>query len=410
MNNMKLTEISNSLSSITTRKSPTTTRKSPSYSYFNKLLFFSIFAVLSGVAGLNWLVDPYGVFRVSKVQGFNHEKPQKFDNDRLFKTTDIIHLKPATILLGSSRMRQGLNPESPLLQEYLPVYNLGLNGSNIYELRKYLEHSITNNPNLKRVILGIDFFMFNGERELQTAFVENRLNKKHFMPNDLLNTLFSLTALSDSKATLIASQKSSLNRADINYGDNGFLPYRNPDSAKQEWRFQSSIRQYLDFHDQYRLSPEYLQEYRKIVEICRQQGIELKVFISPAHAIQWETIAATGEWNTFEQWKREIVKINPVWDFSGYNSITTESLKKPMENYTDSSHYTPQIGDLMLKRLFNKDISMIPQDFGVLMTPDNLESHLKSIRKSRKQWQENHLEEQELVRQVKKEFDQKTQQ
>ncbi len=376
------------------------------YRSFSRLLLLSILTIFTSVAAFNWVIDPYGIFNGIKQQGLNHNKPKKLDNDRLFKTADIIHLKPATILLGSSRMRQGMNPEYVELQKYPPVYNLGLNGSNIYELRKYLEHSLVNNPDLKVVVLGIDFFMFNGERELQIAFDENRLNKFYIVPNDLLNTLFSLTALTDSKNTVLTSIKTRQDTTISDYGKLGFLPYRNLNPERLQGNFQLSIRQYFDFHNQYTLSPDLLDEYRKIVEICQKKGIDLKVFISPAHAVQWETIATTGEWETFEQWKREIVKIHPVWDFADYNSITTENLDKNMKNYTDSSHYTPAVGDLVINRLFKVKTETLPPDFGVFITEENIEKHLESNRQSRQKWQGNHPEEIELVKQVYQDFNQ----
>ncbi|GFZ91240.1 hypothetical protein [Okeania sp. KiyG1] len=74
--------------------------------------------------------------------------------------------------------------------------------------------------------------------------------------------------------------------------------------------------------------------------MCQENNIKLILFISPSHATQWEAIRATGEWSTFEEWKREVVKITPVFDFSGYNTITTEPIHNDMENYRDNSHYT----------------------------------------------------------------------
>ena len=41
-------------------------------------------------------------------------------------------------------------------------------------------------------------------------------------------------------------------------------------------------------------SQQYWSDFVKIVELCRQNKIDLKVFISPAHATQWESIK--GNW------------------------------------------------------------------------------------------------------------------
>ncbi|MGK7931297.1 MAG: hypothetical protein AB4041_07675 [Microcystaceae cyanobacterium] len=380
-----------------------------SYLKFNQLLLTTIFTILSAVVGINWLVDPYGIFKTPKIQGFNQDKPQRADNDRLFKTADIIHVRPKTILLGSSRMRQGIDPDSSSLKKNTtsPIYNLGLNGSNIYELRKYLEHTLVNNPDLKQVVIGIDFFMFNENQELQAAFDKERLEKTYIIPKDLLNTLLSLTAVSDSKETLRSSWKSRQKTQDLNQQDNGFSPYKNPKLKDQEWRFKNAVSVYFNFHHDYELSPELIGEFEKIVNICQENNIDLKVFISPSHGIQWESIAATQRWDSFEKWKREMVKLHPVWDFSGYNSITTETLSQDnlMKNYTDSSHYTPKVGNLVLNRIFEENQSTIPDDFGILLTQDNIEQQLSQIRSDRKIWQENHPQEVQLVKDIKQKFD-----
>jgi len=39
-----------------------------------------------------------------------------------------------------------------------------------------------------------------------------------------------------------------------------------------------------------------------------------------------EVIRVTGLWQEFEQWERELTEMAPVWDFSGYNSITSKSI------------------------------------------------------------------------------------
>ena len=74
-----------------------------------------------------------------------------------------------------------------------------------------------------------------------------------------------------------------------------------------------------------------------------------------------------------------MVAITPVWDFSGYNSITTQPIKPVMNNYVDNSHYSPPIGAFVLNRVLSHNVEQVPKDFGVLMTPDNIEQHLANI-------------------------------
>ncbi|NEQ87322.1 MAG: hypothetical protein F6K26_47080, partial [Moorea sp. SIO2I5] len=112
---------------------------------------------------------------------------------------------------------------------------------------------------------------------------------------------------------------------------------------------------------------------------------------------QWESLRVSGLWPELEKWKSRLVEITAVWDFSGYNSITTEAIGEGMKNYWDSSHYREEVGDLILNRLFSYQSQTVPEDFGVLITPENVESHLGKIRNERESWAENNPDLVQLV-------------
>ncbi|HEY9651832.1 MAG TPA: hypothetical protein V6C95_14290 [Coleofasciculaceae cyanobacterium] len=383
-----------------------TERNKNKYRNFNLSFLLAIFSPLFLAGLFNIIVDPYDVFDTPNFLNVNSSKPHKDKNDRLFKALDIIRIKPVTILLGSSRTKQGLDPNHPALvnnNNHQPAYNLGLNGLNLHEELRYLQHAIANQKKLTLVIIGIDFFSFNAYLKNQVSFDERRLEKQYLTPKDFINVVFSLNALSASQETIIASIYDK--NKDSDYGENGFMPYRNIKKNEVDWRFKSGITDFFQNHAQYNLSKEHLEDFKKIVSMCKQNNITLKVFISPSHATQWEAIRATGHWQTFEQWKRELVKITPVWDFSGYNSVTTEPISYDMQDYTDNSHYTPKIGNLVLNRLLSYQDEKVPNDFGILITSDNVESQLVKIRADREIWATKNSDEVKLVQQVKYQYD-----
>lgn len=388
---------------LSQQKSSNFQAKRKKYRRYNWMFLGAALMPVLTVGMFNIIVDPYDVFNTPNFLGINHSKPRKDNSDRLFKATDIIRIKPVTILIGSSRTKQGLDPNHPGLKNEQPAYNLALNGINLYELRRYLEHAIANQRKLDLVILGLDFFMFNTFVENQPTFSEKRLEKQQIFLDDFINVTFSSDALLASQETIVDSQ---INPPDnIGYGDNGFMPYRNPDPEKTQWRFESNIKVYYQFNGKYQLSTQFLDELKKVVELCQKYQIKLIPFISPSHATQWEAIRATGEWSTFEEWKRKVVKTTPVFDFSGYNSITTEPIHNDMENYTDNSHYTPKVGDLILNRILDYQEADVPNDFGILINPENIESHLEKIRKDREVWAKNNPDEVKLVKEIKQKYD-----
>ena len=364
------------------------------YKYFNLIYLSFILVSMLGVGLFNYIIDPYGIFNQFYLTKLNDIKPKKDDNDRLFKAVDIINLRPTTVIIGSSRTKQGIRTDHAAFSGQQNVYNLALNGANIYELKRYLEHAIYNQQNLKTVMLGLDFFMFNRWSENQPGFVEYRLEKKQIAYQDIINVLFSIDALQSSQQTISQSIIENEEQSD---NLRGFQIRKDADNGQTKWRFESSIELSYEFYEKYDLSQQNLDYFREIVSLCQNNNIELLLFISPSHATQWESIAALGKWETFEQWKRELVKITSLWDFSDYNNITSEPIKDVMENYADSSHYRENVGNLILNRIYNQNIDQIPDNFGILITEDNIESHLANIRQRRQVWQQNNPEEAELV-------------
>ena len=365
-----------------------------SFSRYNYILLLYTTIPLIIVGFFNWFIDPQDIFKSSDITTINHAKIKKDNNDRLFKAVDIIRLQPENIIMGSSRTKQGIDPDFLAIQGEANYYNLAINGPNFYEIKRYIEHAIYNQPNLKTIILGVDFFMFNQNLDNQPTFTNSRLEKKHLIIEDIVKNLFSLDAANNSIETIKASQ-SSTDAIDNNYGADGFMP-RKLQNEKIIPLFHKSIALYYELHSDYQFSKAYWNDFQDIVELCRQNNIDLKVFISPAHATRWESIYTTKKWDVLEQWKRELAKLVPVWDFSGYNSITTEPISNEMKNYIDDSHYTPQIGNLIIERILGKE-SEIPADFGTLIDSKNIEQHLKKIRSDRQKWLKNNPEEVEMV-------------
>ena len=363
------------------------------YKRFNiAFLAFTLPSLLS-LGLFNIAIDPYGVFNSPEILRLNSLKPKQFLNVRLFKAIKITQIKPKTLLLGSSRTDLGLNPQHPSLASKQPAYNLGLVGPNIYEIKRYFEHTLKNQPELETVVLGIDLFMFNEHKQNAIDFAESRLEKENVTWSDLLNMTLSTNAIEASVETIKSSNNSD---AYYLYHPHGLrYVYQNKPHQSPRKRFKGSLYGLFnsnEYYHNYKLSAKFLQDFKDIVAICEQRNIELKVFISPSHASQWESLYISGLWEVFEQWKRELVKITPIWDFSGYNTITTELIGKEMKNYWDSSHYRQEVGDLVLDRLFNTPENKVPSDFGILVTNNKIESHLANIRTERELWVKNHPE------------------
>ena len=349
------------------------------YRSFNLILLGVVAGSSSLVAGFNVAIDPFGVMDTPMVKGVNQSKPETVYNTRLYKAIDLTRQNAKTIFLGASRVEEGLNPEHPALAAYQPVYNLAMPAASFYEQRRYLEHALATQKNLEVVILGIDLWLLSHRRRTRSGFQEARLGKNSLRFSEALKINLSWDTFDKSWETL---EKNLRAPESIYYYSNGV---RDVDYLKNieftSW-LPSIVNNPKDF-----ISPVALKNFKKIRDICKNNGLKLKAFITPPHVTQFEAIyMAGGEKVVIEQGKREIVKILPVWDFSGYNSITTEPINSEMTKYRDSSHHTMKVGDLILNRILQYREQETPPDFGIWITPDNIEEHLIKIRADREVW------------------------
>ncbi|WP_227869253.1 hypothetical protein [Nitrosospira lacus] len=149
-------------------------------------------------------------------------------------------------------------------------------------------------------------------------------------------------------------------------------------------------------------------------EMC-DAGTKIRLYINPTHASMLDAIFWAGNWDLMEAWQRSLVRMVDLnlqsgcdirlFDFSGFNSITTEALpqvsgQKEMKNYWETSHYRSHIGTMVLKRMFVTNNNSLPSDFGIELNSEMLPAYQEQIRHDRDQYHINHPLETQLVKQL----------
>lgn len=365
------------------------------YRRYNIKLCALVLILVSVVCVINIVVDPFGIWKLWNNKSVNAFKSEQETHERLYKAIEIINLKPTVIFVGTSRARMGLDPSYYSLIYHEPIYNAAVSSANMNEMLLYFKHALQNQPALKQVIVGIDFYAFNRNLLNRVDFPSHQMGKEHITYKSFIETAASLDALTSTVRTV----KNNLGKPAFNFFE--------PNGKTSEFMIQNSYGKITDLRDFtsinrfnindkesyaiYEISQDRIDDFREIVSICQEKNIDIKVFISPSHVTDMEAIRVAGKWQDFENMKRLLCNIIPIWDFSGYNSITTESIKQERKYYWDSSHYKKEVGDMILGKI-NGIETNIPSDFGVLITPDNIENHLIAIQKSREEWGKNNLE------------------
>jgi hypothetical protein len=368
-------------------------------------------AILSaGIVGaFNYIIDPYGFYRLVDRAGFNQQKEGVRNKIRYVKALELPLRKPKTIIIGSSRVHDGINPLHALLRDptYAPTYNLGIDMARIHESKEYLKHALIN-AEIKRVIIGLDFFMFNASQKVNYNFDSELVGRKINIGDYLSTSIFSKDAFVDSIRTI----KTSLSQPERKeFLSNGFRPgnfvfYKVKNYAALHYYinyiFMSSLPNQTKYYADVTSDQGVFDDFEDILKTCAANSIDVKIYISPAHAnLDGEGILAAGKWNMMENWKRKVVMLAdrynaPIWDFSGYNSITTELVRTPMSYYWDSSHFTEVVGNFILERIFTEG-GNVPHDFGVRLYNENVESHMAAIRNDRQKYADQHKFELKLL-------------
>lgn len=373
------------------------------------VLLFAGFAAGSVflVAAANFVIDPYGLWRAIEIRGFNAAKSERRNQAHLFKSSDLRGPLPPVLIIGSSRTAYGIDPTHSVFENAGGAYNAASPGGHLKVIRQYLELAISSNPGrIRTVIYGLDFFEFNqfAYKNLPITYSEEQLRPGGLPINDLINALLTLDSLQASVATVYS------NIQDPNYQPfyaNGQLTAidmrKSVESRGIMRRFKMTLNSYLNRPTrlrQYRWSDEAFANFVRIVEICREQKIDLMLFVTPTHAAHMEAIHARGLWKEFESWKERIATISAYWDFSGYNSVTTEPVNQLTTGYWDISHYRSSIGDLILERVFGAEVDPAHSDFGQKVTADEIDLALNRATEGRDNWLRSNSELTALIRQI----------
>lgn len=285
-------------------------------------VFLSAFIFLMIVAGINVVVNPYGFFPVPAIAGFNALRPELEINVPRNKAAIVRYVKPEAIILGTSRVNQGYNPDHLGFQEGVsPVFNLGNPGATMYRLYRFFQHTQYNHP-LEREILGLDFLSFNiyqNDGNVDNFADVNYLGKPQPFAhlNGFVPSILSFKALKSSISTI---RNQDLDKVDVAYLLNG-LKYkndRNQSRPRQPFlvtcaRFVSvyfpSLKKGYDFTNK-KTGESSFTYFRDFVATAYRNNIDLRMIINPPHAYLLEVIAQLGLWDKYEIWKETLVDIN----------------------------------------------------------------------------------------------------
>ncbi|WP_155943537.1 hypothetical protein [Mitsuokella sp. oral taxon 131] len=319
--------------------------------YVEKILLLAG-VLLCCLAIFNYCMDEYGIFHG------NYSEPKSAVPQHFVKIRYLLaHPKRYdAFCFGSSRVESlDLSRIDNGLTYYNMTYTEGLPQEWLEDLRLLLAHGVT----IKQVLIGLDDISYISDPR---AYKSN-LFRAHY---EQYNWKTYLAFLTVRPFAFHASEQKIM--YDV-YGTGRTFHHQteqlieeDPDKHIHDPKFMESSHQTGDRVD------ATISEIRTIKQLTEEHGIDLIVFINPTHKTTYLALDR-GEFNEF---KRQLAHVTGYYDFSGLNEITENNY-----NYYDTAHYRPLVGDMMIDRMFRTGTP--PQDFGVWVTEDNVEKHIRAL-------------------------------
>lgn len=351
---------------------------------------------LSVCAALNVVVDPFGVYANEWVASLKIYSTER--GTRTSKAEVLHHKDPGAVILGSSRVEVGYDPEHPCLQQWLTEHafvdrtvNLGLAGTNIYETEKVL-NAVLETPDIRLVAICVDLLMFSNRRKVSDDFDQSRFNEARLFIEYHIEKILSARSTWASLMTIIAA----MNRQQSSRNDLGFrFAGKGDQGAKSMMTVE--IRRFSarpDLYGAFEYDRHRFQILEEMVKRCNEAGVVTVIIINPIHLAQLMLIDDLGLWPDFDEFKRDMASLSSgetfenspvrVLDGAYVNEFTTERVPEsgPMTWYWESSHFRKELGDLILEnacRLMASE-KLPVQTIARAIDAANVELHLKTTR------------------------------
>lgn len=330
------------------------------------LLFVIVTICFIGL--FNFIIDPLWTF--SHTNKFNL-KQDGFD-ERQQKTNYLYNRGLENydgILLGSSRATF-INQKD---FTNMNIYNYSSSALLPNEYKGYIDFAKKiKGKDLKYIIIGSDFF---GTNELK----KKASNPESYIRNteSIFYKYKMLLSIHTFKKSINVIKNSILGNKE--YYDRNNIKYHTKVSEEERIRrFNKNIKQHISelSGDNYKYNNEYINILKEIKE--DNPNTKFIVFTSAITADLLVSIIKNAEREKeYERWLKELISVfGEIEHFMTLNTVT-----KNLQNYIDDDHAYPDIVKLIANKLSNTQNSDIPNDFGILLTKDNIDSELIEIKK-----------------------------
>jgi len=340
------------------------------------LLFSLLNIVFLGI--VNYISDPFNVFHTTVF------KKQFQMNERFMKIEYLEENfnKYNSYMFGSSRIG---TTTTKTVEKYIPnskFYNLSVQNTNLYDHLMHLKYFVKRKYSIENLYLQLDItdmasYGNDGSRYL--------IKLHPYVKGEPLS-LFYLQYLTGVFYKNI-QEKIKLNINNQEYDKTMYLDTGIWIAPKREEAISENCKEYVKHEETFnagerkKLVINNLSQIKsslsEIKNICKKHNIHLYVFIASHNKNMMDLI----DLKSYISFLKVISEVKDYYDFSGYNSIAIDNC-----NFYDYGHYRPYVGSLIAAKIFNDASIPVPDDFGTLVTKDNIDSYIIEKEKNMKKY------------------------
>ena len=368
---------------------------------------------IGAVAAFNYVVDPYLIHQWETPE-VHRLRPPVEKLSAWGKTYAIARYRPVVLHLGNSRTELALQASHPSFGG-APAFNGALSGASLGDMAAMANHAMALGP-LHTVVWGLDAPSFtteqgaldfdrgliaNGEAYLsRRAMLDIRRSLAFDMTSDAVSEVRGSFGRVCRSSLAFHGQRDQQCVADHMRSGGGTaaaVPVRLGDFARGKGPSRAAVT-LMD---------------ATLGSLCRN-GTRLRLYINPTHASMHVAFHAAGRWKEMEDWQRDLTSVVSkhrqqgcdlrLFDFSGFNTVTTESLPQASGNaemhyYWEPSHYRANVGQMIMHAMFGGDADFaVPDDFGVELTTQTVVAHQQAQRRARDEYVAAHPVEARIAR------------
>jgi hypothetical protein len=348
-------------------------------------LFFILFFAL-GLIAVNFYVDHHAV-RLS-LFSLNKEIHQTIYPDGINQhmfNPEVIFRQPKkfdSFLFGSSRISSINVANIPAGRFYNMSYSQGLPAQHLAIIKAFLQRGVK----IKSVVIGLDEFCFSLSASAHQKQLLRIMHPDIGGPgrSEIFGMYFfrkpSLNELARWKDRVLCGQMDGriiINSQGVHLG---WSQKEKILLATEKPIFQFNIQKYEPITYGKEETDEAFVAIEELINLSHAQGFSVTFFITPFYANFYLNYA-----EGLLSIKERLANLTNYYDFSGINSVTIDEL-----NYYEESHYRYRVGDMIIARIFGSGAVKLPNDFGLLVTRQNVGQHLKDQQQELSQYLRKH--------------------